>query len=314
MSTPLLDAGPLLELVRRRRRAAATALSAAAPAWLREPLLHFVVAGRPAVRDRPRPGQPQPTTRTRSSWAPTSTTTAIETFKAARGREPERRGAGGAAPRLARQRGAVSRRPRAAGRQGRPGHPRARDLQGAERGRQQRQAAAGRRASRCARGSSSHRDKYDEPARYDFEEAALAGDNAEAAVRAVRDGAERAARPATPRPGCACSRAGRTRTWFRATGRSSPRRSTESQPGHWHALQTRDGWRAMRLDAVDAAEAGGVRGPARRGAAGLDRRHRRRAAHRRRARAGQEVHGEARGARRTTTNEPRAPAASVAAR
>ena len=61
--------------------------------------------------------------------------------------------------------------------------------------------------------------------------------------------------------------------------RSSPRRSAAAKPGEWQALQTRDGWRAMRLDAIDAAEARGVRGPARRGAARLDRRHGRRAAH-----------------------------------
>ena len=69
-------------------------------------------------------------------------------------------------------------------------------------------------------------------------------------MRAFVQGAERRHARATPRPGCASSRAGRTRTWCRATGRSSPRRWSESQPGKWQALQTRDGWRAMRLDAI----------------------------------------------------------------
>ena len=36
----------------------------------------------------------------------------------------------------------------------------------------------------CATWFESHREKYDEPARYDFEEAVLAGDRSEAAVRA----------------------------------------------------------------------------------------------------------------------------------
>ena len=62
--------------------------------------------------------------------------------------------------------------------------------------------------------------------------------------------------------------------------------------------RTHDGWRAIRLNAVHAGEAGGVRGPARRGVARLDRRHRRRAAHRRGARSGQEVQDQARAARR----------------
>ena len=57
--------------------------------------------------------------------------------------------------------------------------------------RQQRQAAAGRRRTCCATGSRSHRDKYDEPARYDFEEAALVRRQLGGRRARVRRGAER---------------------------------------------------------------------------------------------------------------------------
>ena len=87
----------------------------------------------------------------------------------------------------------------------------------------------------------SNRAKYDEPARYDFEEAVLAGDSSEAAVRSFvtalnagtpGDAQGRPARvqgPAARQPRAELRR------------RSSPRRSTQSPAGEWHALRTRDG-------------------------------------------------------------------------
>ena len=143
MSAPQLAARPLLDRSPAERRRAAPArvvrsLAARAAAALRRSL------GGAAVRGRPRPGRPRRRPahhRRRRRGRPRGDR---DVQGGARPRA-QRRGARGPAPRLARQRGALPRGPRAAGRQGRPGHPRARDLQGAERGRQQRQAAAGRR-------------------------------------------------------------------------------------------------------------------------------------------------------------------------
>ena len=82
-----------------------------------------------------------------------------------------------------------------------------------------------------------HRDKYDEPPRFDFEEAALSGNASEAAVRDFVKALNRA-RQATPRPVCESSRDGRARTWSRVTGRSSPRLWKQAKPGVWHAFKT----------------------------------------------------------------------------
>ena len=268
MSTPLSDT-----TARSSRRASRPPLAAAAPALAARAAAALRRAGRRCCSRSITSSSAAPTIRAPSSSAPRSTREAIETSRPRAAASPNAEELDGAAPGLARQRGALPRRPGAAGRQGRRRDPRARDLQGAERGRQQRQAAAGRRR-RAARLVRGHRDKYDEPARYDFQEAALSGDSSEAAVRAFVDGAER--RHAGRREGraCACSRAGRTPTWSRATAPSSPRRSRRRRRASGSALHDarRLARHAARRD--HAGQAGRLRGAARRGAAGLDRRHR----------------------------------------
>jgi hypothetical protein len=95
----------------------------------------------------------------------------------------------------------------------------------------------------------AHRAKYDEPARYDFQEAVLAGDAAEAAVRAfvaklnggTSGDAEAGLRvyKARPQPTLAQS--------FGPEFASMLERAT---PGQWQAMPTREGWRAIRVEAV----------------------------------------------------------------
>ncbi|MGM9491394.1 peptidyl-prolyl cis-trans isomerase [Ideonella sp. YS5] len=95
----------------------------------------------------------------------------------------------------------------------------------------------------------AHRVKYDEPARYDFQEAVLAGDAAEATVRAfvaklnsgTSGDAEAGLRvyKARPQPTLAQS--------FGPEFASLLERAT---PGQWQAMPTRDGWRAIRVEAV----------------------------------------------------------------
>lgn len=98
-----------------------------------------------------------------------------------------------------------------------------------------------------------NRAKYDEPARYDFQEAVLAGESSEAAVRAfvsalnsgTAPDVEAGLRVFTGRPhGNLVQSYG---TEFAAALEASPL-------GEWRAIQSKDGWRAMRLESSSAAK------------------------------------------------------------
>lgn len=98
-----------------------------------------------------------------------------------------------------------------------------------------------------------NRAKYDEPARYDFQEAVLAGESSEAAVRAfvsalnsgTAPDVEAGLRVFTGRPhGNLVQSYG---TEFAAALEASPQ-------GEWRALQSKDGWRAMRLESHTVAK------------------------------------------------------------
>ena len=95
----------------------------------------------------------------------------------------------------------------------------------------------------------SHRDKYDEPPRYDFEEAALSGDGSEAAVRAFVKELNGGA-PGDAKAGLRVFKGRPHSNLLQSYGPELTRALTEAKPGEWRALRTRDGWRAMRLDAV----------------------------------------------------------------
>jgi len=96
---------------------------------------------------------------------------------------------------------------------------------------------------------AAHRDKYDEPARYDFEEAALSGDSSEAAVRefvaALNGGL-----PGDARAGLRVFKARPHATVIESYGPEFARALAAARPGTWQAMRTRDGWRAIRLGAV----------------------------------------------------------------
>jgi hypothetical protein len=96
----------------------------------------------------------------------------------------------------------------------------------------------------------AHRDKYDEPARFDFEEAALSGNNnPEAAVRefvvALNNGT-----PGDAKAGLRVFKARPHSNLVDSYGAEFAKTFEASAPGTWQALQTRDGWRAMRLNTV----------------------------------------------------------------
>lgn len=95
----------------------------------------------------------------------------------------------------------------------------------------------------------AHRHKYDEPARFDFQEAVLSGDNSEAAVRAFT----LALNAGTPGDANAGLRVFKGRPHVNLTqsyGEEFAKALEAGPVGEWRALRTQDGWRAMRLDAV----------------------------------------------------------------
>jgi hypothetical protein len=97
-----------------------------------------------------------------------------------------------------------------------------------------------------------HRDKYDEPARYDFEEAALSGDSSETAVREFVK-ALNGGMPGDAKAGLRVFKGRPHASLGESYGPELARALAAAQPNTWQALRTRDGWRAMRLDAITPA-------------------------------------------------------------
>jgi hypothetical protein len=94
-----------------------------------------------------------------------------------------------------------------------------------------------------------HRDKYDQPARYDFQEAALSGDSSEASVREFVNALNRGT-PGDAKAGLRVFKGRPQANLVQSYGPELARALAASPPGTWQALPTRDGWRAMRLDSI----------------------------------------------------------------
>jgi PPIC-type PPIASE domain len=100
----------------------------------------------------------------------------------------------------------------------------------------------------------AQRNKYDEPARYDFQEAALSGDNSESAVRAFV--AElNGGTPGDAKAGLRVFKGRPHNNLVQSYGPDFAKALEAIPAGEWRALQTREGWRAMRLDAVTTGKA-----------------------------------------------------------
>jgi hypothetical protein len=95
----------------------------------------------------------------------------------------------------------------------------------------------------------SHRAKYDEPARYDFQEAVLSGDNSEDAVRAFV-AALNAGDPEDAKAGLRIFKGRPHANIVQSYGDEFAKALQQSTAGHWLTLLTRDGWRAVRLEAI----------------------------------------------------------------
>jgi hypothetical protein len=95
----------------------------------------------------------------------------------------------------------------------------------------------------------AHREKYDEPARFDFEEAALSGDASEGSVRdfvkALSSGL-----PGDAKAGLRVFKGRPHANLVESYGPEFAKTLEASPLGLWQALQTKDGFRAMRLNAL----------------------------------------------------------------
>lgn len=100
----------------------------------------------------------------------------------------------------------------------------------------------------------ANRAKYDEPARFDFEEAVLAGgENSESAVRAFVD-TLRKGRGGELNAGLRVYKGRPHSNIVEGYGEEFARALEQSPAGEWRAFSTRDGWRAMQLDTVTPAK------------------------------------------------------------
>ncbi|MES2564869.1 MAG: peptidyl-prolyl cis-trans isomerase, partial [Pseudomonadota bacterium] len=93
------------------------------------------------------------------------------------------------------------------------------------------------------------RARYDEPARYDFQEAVLAGDRSEATVRAFVETLHKG----TPGELEAGLRVFKGRPHSNIVQGYGPEFATalgESPSRKWSALPTRDGWRAVQRESI----------------------------------------------------------------
>ncbi|MFT3931616.1 MAG: peptidylprolyl isomerase [Spongiibacteraceae bacterium] len=102
-----------------------------------------------------------------------------------------------------------------------------------------------------------HRDKYDDPARYSFQEAVLAnnpmlGDGAEMAVREFVAALNNGASPET-QAGLRVFKDRPQTNLEQSYGVDFRKAIDELTPGSWHAVKARDGWHAVRIDTITPA-------------------------------------------------------------
>ncbi len=94
-----------------------------------------------------------------------------------------------------------------------------------------------------------NRAKYDEPTRMDFQEAELSGDGSEGAVRSLVAELNRGT-PGELKAGLRVFKGRPQPSVVQSYGADFARALQEAAPGEWRAMNTRAGWRALRLEAV----------------------------------------------------------------
>lgn len=101
----------------------------------------------------------------------------------------------------------------------------------------------------------NHRIKYDEPERYDFQEAVLSGDSSEVTVRAFVATLNSGKQEET-NAGLRVFKGRPYITLEQSYGSEFAKGLQKSVPGEWQAQPTRDGWRAIRLESITPAKPG----------------------------------------------------------
>jgi hypothetical protein len=94
-----------------------------------------------------------------------------------------------------------------------------------------------------------NRTKYDEPTRFDFQEAVLAGDRSEAAMRGFVE-ALNAGTPADTQAGLRVFKNRPRANLEQSYGAAFVAALEAVPPGKWQVLPSREGWRAMRLESI----------------------------------------------------------------
>ncbi|WP_290659756.1 peptidylprolyl isomerase [Aquabacterium sp.] len=95
----------------------------------------------------------------------------------------------------------------------------------------------------------SHRAKYDEPARFDFQEAVLSGEASEEAVRAFV-AALNGGTPGDANAGLRVFKARPLSNLVQSYGADFAKALEAAPAGEWRTQQSKEGWRAIRLDAI----------------------------------------------------------------
>ena len=100
----------------------------------------------------------------------------------------------------------------------------------------------------------TQRSKYDEPARYDFQEAVLTDDNTEVGAQAFAQMLN-SGTPGEAKAGLRVFKGRPHDNLVQSYGPEFAQALGSGTAGQWRALQTRDGWRVMRLDTLTPAKA-----------------------------------------------------------
>jgi len=101
----------------------------------------------------------------------------------------------------------------------------------------------------------ANRVKYDEPARYTFQEAVLVGENSEGPVRAFVEMLNRGRSGGDLNAGLRVYKGRPHSNVVQGYGEEFAAALEESPPGTWRAYSTRGGWRAIQLDSVTPPKA-----------------------------------------------------------
>lgn len=99
-----------------------------------------------------------------------------------------------------------------------------------------------------------HRDRYDEPARYDFHEAVLSGERSESTARAFAEALNRG-QPGDSQAGLRVFTGRPLSNVEQSYGIDFAKALAASMPGQWHALSARDGWHVVQLSAITPGKA-----------------------------------------------------------